>query len=136
MNEALETEQAKEKRLIKEKLASIKHILLVLSGKGGVGKSTVAVNIATEIAQTGKRVGLLDEEHMLYSLEIVKYELIGKRPCGAELQDSDLFVEPECPDRLQRVQPAGAACDDDQLGSGRADIFVKFGFLENRACLL
>ena len=38
----------------------IRHKLLVLSGKGGVGKSTVAVNLATALAGAGRRVGLLD----------------------------------------------------------------------------
>ena len=34
--------------------------LLVLSGKGGVGKSTVAANLAVALARAGKKVGLLD----------------------------------------------------------------------------
>jgi Mrp family chromosome partitioning ATPase len=38
----------------------IRHKVLVLSGKGGVGKSTVAVNLATALAAAGRRVGLLD----------------------------------------------------------------------------
>ena len=38
----------------------IRHKFLVLSGKGGVGKSTVAVNLATVLAAAGRRVGLLD----------------------------------------------------------------------------
>ncbi len=41
-------------------LAQIKHVLIVLSGKGGVGKSTVAANVALGLAARGKKVGLLD----------------------------------------------------------------------------
>ncbi len=41
-------------------LAKIKHVLIVLSGKGGVGKSTVAANVALGLAARGQRVGLLD----------------------------------------------------------------------------
>ncbi len=45
---------------IKDRLKKIKHKVLVLSGKGGVGKSTVAVNLAVALAAAGKKVGLLD----------------------------------------------------------------------------
>jgi len=38
----------------------VKHVILVLSGKGGVGKSTVSVNLATALARKGKNTGLLD----------------------------------------------------------------------------
>jgi ATP-binding protein involved in chromosome partitioning len=38
----------------------VKHVILVLSGKGGVGKSTVSVNLASALADKGKKVGLLD----------------------------------------------------------------------------
>ena len=38
----------------------VKHVILVLSGKGGVGKSTVSVNLVYALASHGKKVGLLD----------------------------------------------------------------------------
>ena len=41
-------------------LANVKHIILVLSGKGGVGKSTVSVQLAQSFVALGKTVGLLD----------------------------------------------------------------------------
>ena len=41
-------------------LARIKHRIIVMSGKGGVGKSFVAVNLAFGLALQGKRVGILD----------------------------------------------------------------------------
>ncbi|NOY75412.1 MAG: Mrp/NBP35 family ATP-binding protein [Kiritimatiellaeota bacterium] len=42
------------------RLCEIKHKILVLSGKGGVGKSTVAANLAVALSETGAKVGLLD----------------------------------------------------------------------------
>jgi ATP-binding protein involved in chromosome partitioning len=42
------------------RMAQIRHKIMILSGKGGVGKSTVAVNLAAVLAREGKRVGILD----------------------------------------------------------------------------
>lgn len=45
-----------------EILPGVKNVIAVASGKGGVGKSTVAANLAVSLAQTGARVGLLDTD--------------------------------------------------------------------------
>jgi len=53
-------EEFKDRRELQSRLCRIKHKIVVLSGKGGVGKSTVAVNLAAALMLSGKRVGLLD----------------------------------------------------------------------------
>lgn len=45
---------------IKKNLKDVKNIVMVISGKGGVGKSTVASNLALVLAGMGKKIGLLD----------------------------------------------------------------------------
>ena len=44
------------------KLPGVKHVLAVASGKGGVGKSTISVNLAVGLAQKGHKVGLMDAD--------------------------------------------------------------------------
>jgi ATP-binding protein involved in chromosome partitioning len=53
-------EEFAERRKLASRLCRIGHKVVVMSGKGGVGKSTVAVNIAVALMLAGKRVGLLD----------------------------------------------------------------------------
>ena len=47
---------------LNERLASVRHIVAVMSGKGGVGKSSVAVNVASALALDGDAVGILDAD--------------------------------------------------------------------------
>ena len=47
-------------RVVQDRLASIQHKVVVMSGKGGVGKSMTTVNLALALARSGQRVGLLD----------------------------------------------------------------------------
>ncbi len=52
--------QFKDRQQLESRLCRIRHKIVVLSGKGGVGKSTVAVNLAVALMMAGRRVGLLD----------------------------------------------------------------------------
>lgn len=45
---------------LRTRLSSIQHVVLVLSGKGGVGKSSTAFQLAMSLQAQGKRVGMLD----------------------------------------------------------------------------
>ncbi len=53
--------EAQNKRL-QERMSEIKYKILVMSGKGGVGKTTVSVNLAMSLANKGYKVGILDTD--------------------------------------------------------------------------
>jgi ATP-binding protein involved in chromosome partitioning len=59
-NVAQEQHQSEEDKAICRTLAQIRHKILVMSGKGGVGKSSVAVALALALARSGHKVGLMD----------------------------------------------------------------------------
>ncbi|MEW6619113.1 MAG: iron-sulfur cluster carrier protein MrpORP [bacterium] len=53
-------QEFQERQQLAHRMCQIKHKIMVLSGKGGVGKSTVAANLAVSLTLAGKKVGLLD----------------------------------------------------------------------------
>ncbi len=53
-------QEFEDRQKLESRLCCIRHKIVVLSGKGGVGKSTVAVNLAVALMMSGLRVGLLD----------------------------------------------------------------------------
>lgn len=65
MNHKIDSRQQQQHMLdmaIKENMARIKHKIIIMSGKGGVGKSTVATNLAYGLAIEDRNVGLLDTD--------------------------------------------------------------------------
>lgn len=69
----------------------VKHIVAVASGKGGVGKSTVAANLAAAFAMMGKATGLLDAD--IYGASQPTMTGLHTRP---ETNSSDMIVPPRC----------------------------------------
>lgn len=55
-------QQELQDQMIKENMARIKHKIIIMSGKGGVGKSTVATNLAFGLSFAGFKVGILDTD--------------------------------------------------------------------------
>jgi ATP-binding protein involved in chromosome partitioning len=81
-------EDLHERQALQRRMCQIQHKLLVLSGKGGVGKSTVAVNLAVWLALQGKRVGLLDID--IHGPSVPK--LLGLE--GAPVHGGEQSIEP------------------------------------------
>ncbi|MBN1353908.1 MAG: Mrp/NBP35 family ATP-binding protein, partial [Candidatus Omnitrophica bacterium] len=109
MQKTDEKERTEQDKRLKERMSRIKHKLIVISGKGGVGKTTVAVNLAYGLAVKGNEVGILDVD--IHGPNIAKMLGIeGKRLIG-----SDAGIEPmEVLPNLKAVSLALLFEDKDQ----------------------
>jgi ATP-binding protein involved in chromosome partitioning len=92
----------------KSSIPGVKKVIVVASGKGGVGKSTVAANLAVALSQTGARVGLCDCDlygpsiaHMFGTRErplaTEKEEIVPVRQHGLQLMSMGLLLDDASP---------------------------------------
>jgi Mrp family chromosome partitioning ATPase len=102
-----EQEESQDQRLAR-RMQRIDHKVVILSGKGGVGKSTVSVNLALTLSGKGYRVGLLDTD--LHGPNLPKMLGIEHERL---LQDSEGIVPLEVTDRLKVVSLAMAGHPQD-----------------------
>lgn len=86
---------------VNERMKKIKNKIFVLSGKGGVGKSTVSVNLAASLASAGKKVGLLDID--IHGPSVPK--LLGVE--GVPLKGTEESIEPLQVDPNLKVMSIG-----------------------------
>ncbi|MFN8277626.1 MAG: Mrp/NBP35 family ATP-binding protein [Chitinophagales bacterium] len=92
-------------------LPSVKNIICVASGKGGVGKSTVAVNLAVALARQGAKVGLIDCD--IYGPSVpTMLGIKGKRPSVRLIKEKH-YIEPLEAEGI-KVLSIGLLIDDKQ----------------------
>lgn len=79
-------------------LAEVKNIVAIASGKGGVGKSTVAANMAVTLAMSGYKIGLLDGD--VYGPSIPKM-------FGVENEKPEVFINDEGTELIKPIEKYG-----------------------------
>ncbi len=107
--EAYKQQQTEDQQRLKDRMSQIKHKIAIISGKGGVGKSTVTANLGAALAKQGFQVGVLDADihgpsiPRLYGLEgqQVKSSLTGAfpvaGPLGIKVMSIDFFLPEQTP---------------------------------------
>jgi len=138
------------RRRVADSLEKVARVVAVTSGKGGVGKSTVAVNLAAALSRAGQRVGILDAD--LNGPSVAK--MLGLRgqpvrlapdgarggemlrpapgPCGLRVQSMDFFLQGNQPLDWDGEAGEGAALRSAMEQAALADLlgFTDWGELD------
>jgi ATP-binding protein involved in chromosome partitioning len=85
---AFTAEVARKAGPARERLPKVRNIIAVAAGKGGVGKSTVATNLAVALAQQGTRVGILDADVFGPSIP----QMMGQPEIAADIRDEHTII--------------------------------------------
>src|SRR4249919_3121205 len=104
-----------------ERLPGIRHLIAVASGKGGVGKSTVSVNLALALQQFGGRIGLVDADVFGPSIPVMLGLPTGQQPAATP----DQKLIPPAPHGL-KVISMGMLRGDDNPAMLRGPMVGKF----------
>ncbi len=101
--------QKKEDEMIQASLAKIKHKIFVLSGKGGVGKSSVSANLAASLSRKGYRTGLMDVD--VHGPSIA--QMMGIKDI-LDISENHLLIPKQVTDNLKVVSVQALMQDKDQ----------------------
>ncbi len=116
-------EQIEQDERLSDRMKQVRHKIIVMSGKGGVGKSTVSVNIARALAAKGYKVGLMDTD--IHGPNVAK--MLGMD--GEMLYQNDNGIEPPtAEDNMKVVSLAMAGSDADSPIVWRGPL--KMGFIK------
>jgi ATP-binding protein involved in chromosome partitioning len=96
--EEKESEMSEPQETVEARMALVKHKIMVMSGKGGVGKTTVAANLAFALGMNGLDVGLMDAD--IHGPNVPK--ILGIEDKRPEVQEDKIYPVPVTP-RLKAI---------------------------------
>ena len=118
--------QKEQQAMIKANLAKIKHKIFVLSGKGGVGKSSVAANLASACAKQGFKTGLMDVD--VHGPSIA--QMMGMTELLDITPDQKMLIPTKVDENLKAVSVQALMQDRDQAiiwrGPAKAGMIQQF----------